>query len=47
MVDNYNSHGGTFQAEAPMVDCMYLYSDATLSMFDWEYYTRPNVNVKG
>ena len=46
-VDNNYSHGGTFRAEAPMIDCMYLYSDAELSMFDWEYYTRPNVNVQG
>lgn len=43
-VNNNNNHGGTFHAEAPILDCMYVYSSATITMFDYEYYTRENVN---
>ena len=45
MVDNFNDHGGTFHAEAPMIDCMYIYSDAQLSMDDYEFYKKPGVNM--
>lgn len=44
LVDNNNNHGGTFNAEAPIVDCMYIYSSATLTMHDYEFYKKPNVN---
>ena len=30
-VNNTRDHGGTYNAEAPMVDCIYIYSDVTLS----------------
>lgn len=43
-VDNNNNHGGTFHAEAPIIDCMYIYSSAELGMKDHEYYKRPGVN---
>ena len=43
-VDNNNNHGGTFHAEAPIIDCMYIYSSANLSMEDHKFYERPNVN---
>lgn len=43
LVDNNNNHGGTFHAECPIIDCMYIYSDATLSMTDYEFYLRENV----
>lgn len=43
-VDNNNNHSGTFTAEAPMIDCMYLYTSAKLTMTDYEFYTRPNVD---
>lgn len=42
-VSNNNNHGGTFHAEAPTVDCMYIYSDASLEAFDYEFYTKENV----
>lgn len=45
-VDNNNSHGGTFQAEAPLIDCMYIYAPANLTMFDNEFYLRDNT-IKG
>lgn len=44
LVANNNNHGGTFHAEAPIIDCMYIYTSAELSMYDYEYYTRPGVN---
>ncbi len=43
-VDNNNNHGGTYHAEAPTIDCMYIYTSATLSSYDYKYYERPNVN---
>ena len=30
-VNNTRDHGGTYNAEAPMVDCIYIYSDVELS----------------
>ena len=45
LVDNFNDHGGTFHAEAPIIDCMYIYSDAELSMQDYEFYKKPGVNM--
>lgn len=43
-VNNNNSHGGTFGAEAPMVDCMYIYSSVKLSLLrDYEFYKRDGV----
>lgn len=42
-VDNNNNHGGTYHAEAPIIDCMYIYSSAELTMHDYKYYERPNV----
>ena len=45
-VSNNNDHGGTFHAEAPIIDCIYLYSDAKLSMIDYEFYKLPGVNMK-
>lgn len=45
-VDNNNDHGGTFQAEAPLIDCMYIYSDVHLEMEDYEFYTFENT-IKG
>jgi hypothetical protein len=43
-VDNNNSHGGTYHAEAPIIDCIYIYSSTELTMYDYEFYTRDNVN---
>lgn len=31
IVNNNNAHGGTFAAECPLVDCMYIYSDIDIS----------------
>ena len=42
-VNNNNDHGGTFHAEAPIIDCMYIYTSTYIEMNDYEYYTRPNV----
>lgn len=44
LVTNNNNHGGTFHAEAPIIDAMHIYTDATLTWTDYEFYTRPNVN---
>lgn len=44
-VNNVNNHGGTFHAEAPIIDCMDIYSSSTLTATDYEFYTRPNVNL--
>lgn len=43
-VDNNNNHGGTFSAEAPTIDCMYIYTSANLSMYDYKFYERSGVN---
>lgn len=37
-VSNNNNHGGTFHAEAPIIDCIYIYSSVTLTMNDYEFY---------
>ena len=44
-VDNRNNKGGTYHAEAPMIDCMYIYTteEANLFMNEYDFYTRPNV----
>jgi uncharacterized repeat protein (TIGR02543 family) len=43
-VSNNNNHGGTFHAEAPIIDCIYLYSSCNLTMFDYKFYLRDGVN---
>ncbi|MFA6791905.1 MAG: InlB B-repeat-containing protein [Candidatus Izemoplasmatales bacterium] len=43
VVSNNNNHGGTFHAEAPTLDCIYIYSSSQLSMFDYEFYLRDGV----
>lgn len=43
-VNNNNGHGGTFHAEAPMIDCLYIYTSASLTMVDYEYYLRENTS---
>jgi uncharacterized repeat protein (TIGR02543 family) len=40
--NNYN-HGGTFHAEAPIIDCIYLYSSVNLTMQDYEFYLKDGV----
>ncbi|NLK17255.1 MAG: InlB B-repeat-containing protein [Clostridiales bacterium] len=42
-VGNNNNHGGTFHAEAPIIDCIYIYSSTELTMTDYKFYERPNV----
>ncbi len=42
-VTNNNDHGGTFNAEAPIIDCIYIYSAYTLYMEDYKYYEEPRV----
>lgn len=42
-VNNNNNHGGTFHAEAPIIDCMYFYTSASLSATDYEFYKKPGV----
>ena len=42
-VDNKNDHGGTFWSEAPTLDAIDVYTDATLSTTDYEFYTREGV----
>lgn len=32
--NNSKNHGGTFNAETPLIDCIYLYSDVELSWFE-------------
>lgn len=44
LVDNNNNHGGTFHAEAPMIDCMYIYADAEITQNDFGFDTMPGVN---
>jgi len=43
-VSNNSNHGGTFHAEAPIIDCMYIYSSVELTMHDYEFYLRDGVN---
>lgn len=38
LVSNNNNHGGTFHAEAPIIDCIYIYSSVELTMQDYEFY---------
>ena len=45
LVSNNNNHGGTFHAEAPIIDCMYIYSSVELSMDDYEFYLRDGVKT--
>jgi hypothetical protein len=40
--NNYN-HGGTFHAEAPIIDCIYLYSSVKLTMQDYQFYLKDGV----
>jgi len=37
-VSNNSNHGGTFHAEAPIIDCIYIYSSSNLTMFDYQFY---------
>ncbi|NLZ61503.1 MAG: InlB B-repeat-containing protein [Acholeplasmataceae bacterium] len=43
LVSNNKNHGGTFHSEAPIIDCIYLYSSVELTMFDYEYYLKDGV----
>ena len=43
-VGNNSNHGGTFHAEAPILDCIYIYSSSELTMFDYKFYERDGVN---
>jgi uncharacterized repeat protein (TIGR02543 family) len=43
-VDNNNNHGGTFHAEAPIIDCMYIYSSTELTTTDYKFYEGEKVN---
>lgn len=45
-VDNVNAQGGTFDAEAPIIDCMYIYAATELTMTDYEFYLKDDV-VRG
>jgi hypothetical protein len=42
-VSNNNNHGGTFHAEAPIIDCIYIYASCNLTMFDYQFYLKENV----
>lgn len=42
-VDNSYDYGGTFNAAAPIIDCIHVYSDATLKFTDYEYYKKEGV----
>ena len=46
-VNNNHDHGGTFNAEAPILDCIYVYSDATLTSTDYEFYKKDGVMIAG
>lgn len=45
LVDNNNNHGGTFHAEAPMIDCMYIYASTSIAQNDYGFDTLPGVNL--
>lgn len=45
LVDNNNNHGGTFHAEAPMIDCMYIYASTGITQNDFGFDTLPGVNL--
>lgn len=45
LVDNNNNHGGTFHAEAPMIDCMYIYASTGITQNDYGFDTLPGVNL--
>lgn len=42
-ISNNNNHGGTFHAEAPIIDCMYIYSSIELTMYDFQFYSLDGV----
>lgn len=44
LVANNNNHGGTFHAEAPILDNLQIYTTSTITFTDYEFYTRENVN---
>ncbi len=44
-VSNNNNHGGTFHAEAPVIDCIYIYSSVELTMQDYEFYLLDGVKT--
>jgi len=44
LTNNTNEHGGTFAAETPVVDCITIYSEETLTWTPGKYYPE---NVQG